>query len=350
MKKQQIGVVGAGVIGLSSAILIQEVCPGSEVTIIADKFSPDTTSDVAGGFWEPHLLGNWEPHLLGNTPQERIRRWSQATWDHLAGLAHSQHASEVGACLVSGYTLSPAKLERPPHWDQVIGFREVSQEEMARFPGVKSGFFYTTVMIEVKNYLPWLMKRFKDRGGRVLQKRLSSLMELSGQYDIVVNCSGVEAQHLVNDPSIYPVRGQIIRVKAPWLKHFLIVTSENPEYVDGYILPGAQQVVLGGIEQAGDWDLQHRDADREYLWKTCTRLLPCLQNAEIVRDWTGLRPVRSAVRLEVEYLQSGDRYLTVIHNYGHGGSGVTLHWGCAKEVAEVLKREQTQGRQILSKL
>ncbi|KAL3873795.1 hypothetical protein ACJMK2_036880 [Sinanodonta woodiana] len=342
MKKQQICVIGAGVMGLSSALHIQDVCPESDVTIIADKLSPNTTSDVSGGFWMPHLVGS--------TPPEKIRSWSQATWDHMTALAHSKEASELGACLVSGYLLSPVKLDLPLYWDQVLGFRDVNQEEMAKFPGVKFGFFFTTVMIEVRCYLPWLMKRFKEKGGKVQQRRISSLNELSGQYDIVVNCPGVEARQLVGDKSVESVRGQIIRVKAPWLKTFLMVTNKNPDFLDAYVFPGARKVVLGGIEQVGDWDLHHRDVDREYLWKTCTTLLPCLQNSEIVKDWTGLRPVRTSVRLEVEYIPLDDRSMTVVHCYGHGGSGVTLHWGCAKEVADLVKRELNQRRRNLSKL
>ena len=62
---QRICVIGAGVIGVSSAVRVLDSVPGSEVTIVADKFSPFTTSDVAGGFWEPHLLGD--------TPVESIR-------------------------------------------------------------------------------------------------------------------------------------------------------------------------------------------------------------------------------------------------------------------------------------
>jgi D-amino-acid oxidase len=61
--------------------------------------------------------------------------------------------------------------------------------------------------------------------------------------------------------------------------------------------------------------------------------LPVLESAEIdagepVR--VGLRPFRKGnVRLELE---PGTR---IIHNYGHGGSGVTFSWGCALEAAEM---------------
>ncbi|KAK3611951.1 hypothetical protein CHS0354_014028, partial [Potamilus streckersoni] len=79
--------------GLSSALHLQEICPESEVTIIADKFSPNTTSDVSAGFWRPRPIGS--------TPPEKIRSWSQATWDHITALAYSKQASELGAFLVS---------------------------------------------------------------------------------------------------------------------------------------------------------------------------------------------------------------------------------------------------------
>ena len=45
----------------------------------------------------------------------------------------------------------------------------------------------------------------------------------------------------------------------------------------------------------------------------------------------GLRPSRTEVRLEEEIIGS----TRVIHNYGHGGAGVTLSWGCADEVVSI---------------
>lgn len=59
-----------------------------------------------------------------------------------------------------------------------------------------------------------------------------------------------------------------------------------------------------------------------------------MQGAEVLSAWAGLRPARqSGVRLEVEQLPGGR---LLVHNYGHGGSGHTLHWGCAGHVAELI--------------
>lgn len=48
-------VIGAGIIGLSAAFRLKQLIPGLEVTVVADRFTPDTTSDVAIGLWKPHL-------------------------------------------------------------------------------------------------------------------------------------------------------------------------------------------------------------------------------------------------------------------------------------------------------
>ena len=54
-------VVGAGIIGLSTAVVLSESRVNDrrvDVTLVSDKFSPDTTADGSGGFWEPHLVGS----------------------------------------------------------------------------------------------------------------------------------------------------------------------------------------------------------------------------------------------------------------------------------------------------
>lgn len=51
--KKKVCVIGAGIIGLSTAVCIQDKIPSAQVTIIAETFSPNTTSDGSAGFWEP---------------------------------------------------------------------------------------------------------------------------------------------------------------------------------------------------------------------------------------------------------------------------------------------------------
>ena len=67
--------------------------------------------------------------------------------------------------------------------------------------------------LEPSRFLPYLLEKFKLNGGKVLQHKVENLQELCGQkYDVVVNCSGVQAHNLVGDSSVQPVRGQVLRV------------------------------------------------------------------------------------------------------------------------------------------
>ena len=67
--------------------------------------------------------------------------------------------------------------------------------------------------------------------------------------------------------------------------------------------------------------------------------MPSLRDAEIISDWAGLRPYREPLRVELEQvsLMGGSQRLPVVHNYGHGGSGLTLGWGTAGDAIALVK-------------
>ena len=155
--------------------------------------------------------------------------------------------------------------------------------------------------------------------------------ELVGQYDIVINCTGVEASKLVDDPKIKPIRGQVFRVYAPWIKHCVMAG-------DHYIIPNTDNVVLGGTKGYDDWNLVVDPRDSVNIMDNCCQLIPSLRSAQILNEWVGLRPGRQEVRLEKEVIGNYGNKLHVIHNYGHGGSGVTLSWGCAQEVQQMVNQ------------
>ncbi len=179
---------------------------------------------------------------------------------------------------------------------------------------------------------------------------------LASQYqvDAIVNCSGLGAAELAQD-AMYPLRGALVRVRNDG-KRFPRVTqahcvshdgsTEEPGFI--FIVPrGDDLLVLGGLAEVDAWDLDiglHNHELIREMYRRCLEFLPILERAEIdavepVR--AGLRPCRRQnVRLEWE---EGTR---IIHNYGHGGSGVTFSWGCSLEVArrvEELQRRSGSG-------
>ncbi|MCW3064211.1 MAG: amino acid oxidase, partial [Solirubrobacterales bacterium] len=99
----------------------------------------------------------------------------------------------------------------------------------------------------------------------------------------------------------------------------------------GYF-PHGPRVVMGGIATRDDWRLEPDPAIAAGIVERCAAIEPRLRDARVIEHQVGLRPVRPAVRLEEEPLGG----MRCVHNYGHGGSGVSLSWGCAREVQAIL--------------
>uniref|UniRef100_A0A224YR75 D-aspartate oxidase n=1 Tax=Rhipicephalus zambeziensis TaxID=60191 RepID=A0A224YR75_9ACAR len=317
MQHSRVAVIGAGVVGLSTALCIQNSIPGTSVTVIADRFIQDTLSFGAAGFFRPDE--NIGP-TLGIT-----RGWFRATFRHYEGLLHGNEAETAGIKRLSGYALSssnPEKLVNGTMKELCVGLRYVDEQELRNFPlKYKYGIFYNSILADPRKYLKWLTDKILSNGGHIKNQSVKDLQDLR-DFSVVVNCSGLRAKELTEDPLLTPVRGQVIKVFAPWVTQFY--------YADGcYILPGTEYVTLGGTKQLGDWNMAVSQHDREYIWSTCTAVLPSLKDAKVIEDWVGLRPFRQPIRIEAEVLGSGSNQCKVVHNYGHGAHGINTSWGTA---------------------
>lgn len=165
------------------------------------------------------------------------------------------------------------------------------------------------------------------------RRRLDSLQELSGSYDLIVNCSGLGSRTLVGDSQVYPVRGQVLKVEAPWLQHFIRDGDGKT-----YIYPGVHSVTVGGTRQDEDWRLQVDEGDTRSILQRCSSLEPSLRKARVLGQWVGLRPSRRNPRVERELVALQGRRVPVVHNYGHGGWGVTLAWGCGLDALGLVRQ------------
>ena len=302
-------VIGGGVNGLSTGICFLE--DGWDVTIYSEEFSPNTTSDVAAALWYPFL----------SAPVEKTNVWGSRTYDILKLLA-----TEKGAGIDMTQTFEYFRSSQPdPVWKSTVdNFERITEDLPSDYVEC---FSFMTQVIEMPIYLKWLMSRYNLLGGNLEKLRVNDFSEVPEKFQLVVNCTGLSSGELCNDPEVYPVRGQIIKIK-PKLNQ-MHLDQQIPTL--SYIVPRSNDMILGGVAQEGNWSLEPTEEDRNFILEKCSKIIPNLKNVEIIEDIVGLRPGRAEVRLEKEQI-SGK---TIIHNYGHGGSGVTLSWGCAEEVVEL---------------
>ena len=173
----------------------------------------------------------------------------------------------MGVSLVSSVRFNHQQI--PPVWrDVVFGYREMSGEEVSSYGRLsgqhRTGTEFTTFTAEparsvtpgpspterkISRFLPQFMKQLEAGGGEFVRKKIKDLEELSG-FDVIVNCSGLGANQLVGDQTVQPLRGQVMRVRAPWLRICLLDDEDDGNYV----LPNIDNVVLGGTHQQDDWD------------------------------------------------------------------------------------------------
>lgn len=322
-----IAVLGAGVIGLSTAINVQRAIPNARVTIIADKFYDETTSYGSGGMFIP------SQHALPNDPVEDLRKWCRASWDFYRQIAVSPDAGEIGTIIMSGYHLVNKALppQDPLYKECVFSCKEMSRDELKDFgfQNFRTGYHVTTIIIFMRKYLIWLRKRFEENGGRFIKRHINSIEEVADKYNLVMNCCGAASGDLVGDPRAQPVRGHIVRVRAPWIKHWFL-TDE-----DTYIIPGEDLVGLGTVKQPGNVNLEVDPKDTKGIVERCETLCPVLKGAKIDHEWIGLRPGRDRIRLESELFKFGNITIPVVHNYGHSSQGIGLSWGTAVYAARI---------------
>ncbi|XP_055608509.1 D-aspartate oxidase-like [Uranotaenia lowii] len=334
---KQIVVIGAGVNGLSAAVQLAEHYYGvATVTLISEHVTPNTTGDGSAGLWGPYYCGK--------TPDHKIVQWSSATHRFFHELWKNGLAARIGISLQPcvRLTTDPAGYQDPCWKDIVFGCSKLSRQELDRLSfehgrPYTGGYQFATFTCEPTGLLPYLFNRFVNVGGKFVQAKVDSLDGVSSlqgrRVDMIVNCTGLGSLEMLGDREVLPIRGQVARVVAPWLFEIVLDDSDDGNYV----IPNTETVVLGGTHQMNDFNRTRNLEDSKFILDGCERMMPSLKRATKIKEWVGLRPGRSSVRLELEHVKAGNQTVPVIHNYGHGGCGVTLCWGCGNEVLELSK-------------
>jgi D-amino-acid oxidase len=304
----RVTVVGAGVVGLTCAVrLLQE---GHRVDVLARDLPLETTSAVAAATWYPYRA----------FPSDRVLAWSARSYDAFAALAGVDRA---GVTMRSGIEVFAAPQDEP-WWRSAVP----ALDHVPPPAGYGDAWTFVAPVVEMPVYLSWLASRVEELGGTITRLNLSALPV---GPDVVVHCAGIGARLLAADASVGPVRGQVVHLSQVGLERWYLDSSADLTYV----VPRAHDIVVGGTAQEGEWSRTPSPEDAEAILARARRLVPELEAAAVLRHRVGLRPARPQVR--VERAASGGS--SVVHCYGHGGAGVTLSWGTADEVVDLVSAD-----------
>jgi len=304
----KVAVVGAGVSGLTCGVILAEA--GYEVEILAEATGPRITSGAAAAIWFPYDA----------EPLEKVIQWALISFDVLRQLR--THPESGVSMLEIRQLARNDEIEIPP-WAISLGAILLPTESLPQ--DFRSGYGIEVPLIDTSRYLDYLVDRFREANGRIgSPMHLERLEEVPDEFSFVVNCAGIGARALVPDAQLEPHRGQVVlvpKMDLPWA----LVCDDSPLM---YVIPRANDCVFGGTnEPSANWEVDPAQSAR--IVAECVRTLG-IESPPILGERVGLRPYRrSGACLQAARLRDGRR---VIHNYGHGGSGFTLSWGCAKAV------------------
>ena len=329
---RNVAIVGAGVAGLTCGIALAE--RDYRTAIFAKEIGRQTTSGAAAAVWFPYDA----------QPAERVIPWALRTFDVLVELAR---IPETGVSMIETRQFLRTDEIQIPDWAIPLGAQRLSSVATGLWPvrgraqrggyRFKSGFSLRVPLTDTTIYLDYLAARFLKASGEIhTNVRFQNLEEVDAKFDLVINCAGIGARELARDADLEPHRGQVAIVPKIDGLSCAIVCDDAPLM---YAIPRTNDCVFGGTNEVSD-NLAADPTTTQQIVAECSRVLN-IEKPPVLAERVGLRPFRkSGVRLERDRLRDGR---TVIHNYGHGGSGFTLSWGCAREVADFAQDLRMRG-------
>lgn len=340
-----IAVIGGGVIGLSVAHRL--VHHGCTVTLYSPQPIEHITSSVAAAYWGPVWIGDYDRAWAITTlavfqrlAAQNVPGVSEVEFDKwLTGDAVEELTSEIDSTHwwrdLPGIDFQVERL--PPQTGFRIDDQDVSFTHRVRF---------RSVVARMPDYLQWLESELVMTGKVAIERCwIDSLDQSWDGFDHVVNCTGAAAKSLcADDPSTASMKlvaGHAVLVDAPAIRKARLFAGGPIVGRPVYVVPRAgsvSDVLVGGTGIEVNEPIDFRAAIAFEKDERCSAVIararqcvPELETATERARLVGLRPIRDAVRIERDAKSS-----KLLHCYGHGGSGMTLSWGTADRVCDLI--------------
>jgi D-amino-acid oxidase len=374
-------VIGAGVSGLTTALVLAretepiEMDTRFHVKILAENEAKDTVSSIAGALWEfpPAVCG----HHGNQISITRSKQWCMESYKQFNEIFKGYNEKDTGVTMrranfyfdsINEHRIERLKKEQLVNLaksNQIFEFGNLTNDEITAVPrefGINEGYRFSAPTIDTPIYTKWLRAQLKGLANvdfitmfdsresnvsRITDRLIPQAAALRKRYEVdaIVNCTGMGAAELAG-ACMVPLRGALVKVpktswsdqsKVPAAAHAIAKSRNKQDMV--FVVPRVNHVMFGGIAEPGQYDIHigKNYPPIQKMFARCKKFLPDvlkgieLDDAKIEID-VGIRPYRvENVCLEREY------GFNIVHNYGHGGSGFTLSWGCAKDVVDLLE-------------
>ncbi len=340
---RRIVIVGAGVVGLTCALVLS---PDYDVTVVADRVGTSSESIKATAIWHVYLV----PETA------TVLSWAQYSLEKFCNLAAT--TPDAGIEMIRGVELFRKGDFALPTWSKIPRFfAPLTNAELSSFnvaPAaqlsgadlrtleanpVRWGYRIEAPAAAMETYLDWLEGSVHREHVRFVNRKIKEFNELSADHDLIVDCSGFGARELAHDKEFIAYKGQYFVLKGSASSPREYVGDDDHPGGMAYMIPRGGEVLVGGCAEQGCEDL-HFTLDWAETLKRAGLFVPWLRTRtredQARPPVVGIRPCRAGgVRLEVDRVSAS---IPIIHNYGHGGSGFSLSWGCAEAVKAEIGR------------
>ncbi|MFM9995754.1 MAG: FAD-dependent oxidoreductase [Phycisphaerales bacterium] len=327
-------VLGSGVVGLTTAVEL--AARGAAVTLYADRVVHPRASEAAPALFTPYP----GPDLA------RFQRWTERSlsrFKRIAGEDGPESGVDLG--ILRQYFYKPAPVF--PWLDTLLNVRPIRPVPAPCLDATTGDCPH----IDMHRYLPWLESRARAGGVTFVDRGVAAIDDLFAVgHRVVLNCAGYGARALAADPLVRAMHGQVLHVPNDIGLDYSIhddapVREGSREGLVAYIFVFRDRLVLGGTFEGGR---EKGTTDRptlDAIVERCRGLLR-LDGHPRWRDlarheigaFAGVRPARGGPAqfeaTRVERVERAGRRV-IVHNYGHGRSGVTFSWASAEAAADL---------------
>lgn len=367
-------IIGSGISGITTGIILELLGYNTHI------YTKQKPSDVKDKNKHPQFSSLFPaasviPHSVFGDEINRLFEPSQKIFYEL------QKNGFPGVTIHKHYEVFEENIQPPPYCDALINTQMINDIDREDIPTLANGrdldgWIFDCIFADWPHYFPALIRLYTDIGGQITRQSLQQQDIEELPASTIINCSGIGSTTLFDDPSEEQLllRGHLLyKPGAPLItdKNSSIVSynytplpatyaDANGQACDVYCYPRKDGWIIGGSRQLGTLDengqfnpaetngehetykidgislpTQIIDLNETILQNSFDLSIGNKNNLTSAVGYRYIRKQKDGLRLEKEQMSNK----TVIHNYGHGGAGVTLSWGCGIEIARILSSE-----------